>query len=185
MTRLVAAALLVLSMGQPGTPSGVTARDLDGHDWTLLAPGPNQFDLLFFMSSDCPIGDHYAPEIKRICKDYQPRGLRCFAVYPDDDVAAVKTHRHEVGYGASIPAVRDPEHALVKATGAQVTPQAVLYSAAGRVYSGRIDDFYVDAGRTRPKATQRDLRLALDATIAGKPVAHPETQAVGCFIPMP
>ena len=185
MTRYALALLLTLGMGQPGTSSGVTARDLDGHDWTLLAPGANQFDLLLFLLSDCPIGNHYVPEIKRICKDYQSRGLRCFAVYPDDDVATVKTHRHEFGFGASIPAVRDPEHALVKATGAQVTPQAVLYSAAGRVYSGRIDDFYVDAARARPKATQRDLRLALDATIAGKPVAQPVTQAVGCFIPMP
>jgi hypothetical protein len=184
MTRSVLVLLLALAMGQPGA-SRVTARDTDGSAWTLLAPGASELQLLFFISSECPISNHYVPEIMRICKDYRARGLRCFAVYPDDDVTTVANHRREFGYGASIPAFTDRNYALVKATGARVTPQAVLYSQAGRVYSGRIDDLYIDAGRARRQATRHDLRLALDAAVAGKPLAQPETEAVGCFIPVP
>ena len=183
MTRFALALLLALAMGQPGT-SRVSARDTDGSTWTLLGPAANQLELLFFISSDCPISNHYAPEILRICQDYRSRGLRCFTVYPDDDVTTVTNHRREFGYGPSIPAFTDRDYALVKAAGAHVTPQAVLYSPAGRVYSGRIDDLYIDAGRTRRQATRHDLRLAIDAAVAGKPIAQPETEAVGCFIPV-
>ena len=185
MTRYTLALLLTFAMGQPGAVAGLAAPDIDGRAWTLFAPGPLQFDLLFVISSDCPISNHYAPEIERICHDYQARGVRCFTIYADDDVATIKSHRHEFGYGPSIPAFKDEKYALVKAAGARVTPQAVLYSSAGRVYSGRIDDLYIDAGRVRRQATRHDLRLALDAALAGKRVAQPETQAVGCFIPVP
>ena len=50
------------------------------------------------------------------------------------------------------------------------------------VYRGRIDDRYVDFGNTRARATQHDLRQALDAVLSGEPVANPRTKAVGCFI---
>jgi len=38
---------------------------------------------------------------------------------------------------------------------------------------------------TRPRAqvTEHDWRDALDALMAGKPVAKPEVPAVGCYIP--
>jgi hypothetical protein len=54
---------------------------------------------------------------------------------------------------------------------------------AGKVvYRGRIDDRYVDLGLERPAATTHDLGDALEAVMTGKPVAHPTTQAVGCYI---
>jgi hypothetical protein len=66
-----------------------------------------------------------------------------------------------------------------------VTPEAALYSPAGRVYRGRIDDWYVDVGRSRRQATQHDLRLRIDAALAGRPMTPAETEAVGCFIASP
>jgi hypothetical protein len=107
-------------------------------------------------------------------------------VYPDAavDAAAVAKHRADYGLG-STPAIIDRRHQLVDAVGSRVTPEAALYSPAGRAYRGRIDDWYIDVSRARLKATRHDLRLALDATIAGRPVAQPETEAVGCFIASP
>jgi hypothetical protein len=49
-------------------------------------------------------------------------------------------------------------------------------------YRGRIDNFYVAFGRSRQVVTVHDLRDALDAVLAGKPVATPVTQPIGCFI---
>ena len=66
--------------------------------------------------------------------------------------------------------------------GATITPEAVVW-AGGRVqYRGRIDDRYVDLGVERPAATEHDLADAITAVLAGTPVAHPQTQAVGCYI---
>ena len=63
-----------------------------------------------------------------------------------------------------------------------MTPEAAIYSLKGRVYLGRIDDLYVDVGRARREATRHDIRLALDAALAGRSIPQPETEAVGCFI---
>jgi AhpC/TSA family len=163
------------------TPLAV--RDVDGKPWTLLSPARGQLDLLFFISPDCPVSNRYAPEIQRVCSDYQSRGVRCFAVYPDaPDVKAVMRHRQEFGFGALVPAIIDRAHALVRAVGPRVTPEAAIYSSAGRAYRGRIDDLYIDIGRSRRTPTRQDLRLALDAALSGRPIAPSETEAVGCFI---
>ena len=42
--------------------------------------------------------------------------------------------------------------------------------------------FFADYGQRRQTVTQHDLRNALDAVLAGKPVAQPVTEAIGCHI---
>ena len=176
---MIRALLLIAAM----TPTAVTVRDIDGRSWPLLAPVSGQFDLLFFMSTDCPISNRYAPEIRRVCSDYQARGVRCFAVYPDAaDADAVRRHRHEYGFDKSIPAFLDRDRPIVRGLQPQVTPEAALVSSSGVVYRGRIDDLYVDVGRSRRSPTRRDLKLALDAAIAGRPITPAVTDAVGCAI---
>ena len=59
----------------------------------------------------------------------------------------------------------------------------VVLSSDGKVlYLGRIDNRIADIGQARNAATESDLRNALDSVLAGKPVAHPRTTAVGCAI---
>jgi hypothetical protein len=50
------------------------------------------------------------------------------------------------------------------------------------LYRGRIDNRVADFGSTRPEATVHDLKDALDAVLAGRPVAVPFTKSVGCAI---
>jgi hypothetical protein len=50
------------------------------------------------------------------------------------------------------------------------------------MYLGRIDDRFPDLGVRREEPTTHELRDALDAVLAGKPVETPRTLAVGCFI---
>jgi hypothetical protein len=85
-------------------------------------------------------------------------------------------------YGGAMEALRDPAHALVKFTKATITPEAAVVAGGRVVYRGRIDDRYVDLGVERPSPTVHDLADALAAVLAGKPVPHATTQAVGCFI---
>jgi hypothetical protein len=139
--------------------------------------------VLIFVSTDCPISNRYAPEIKRLHDEFAAKGVRFRLVYPNplDDAAAIS--RHVVDYGYPPIAERDRNHVLVKMAGATITPQAVVLDARRQVvYRGRIDDRFVELGRERPAATQRDLRNALAAALAGKRVSPAETQAVGCFI---
>ena len=51
--------------------------------------------------------------------------------------------------------------------------------------SGRIDDRYVDFGKQRTEPTVRELRDALQAILAGKPIAVTRTKPIGCDIDFP
>jgi hypothetical protein len=161
----------------------VAAPDVGGRSWKLLAPPPGQVELLLFLSTDCPISNRYVPEIVRLCNAYASRGVRCFTVYPDaSDGAAVIAHRREFSFPATIPALIDRERRIVRAVGPRVTPEAAIYTSSGRVYRGRIDDLYVDVGRTRRAATTHDVQAALDAVLSGRSVMPSETEAIGCSI---
>ena len=160
-------------------------RDLAGHPLKPLDPaGPAS--LLIFITNDCPIANSYAPEIQRVCSEYAGKGVSCTLVYSDLslDADAIRKHHQEYGYPGTIPAVKDTGHKLAEATGATITPEAVVAGKGGKVlYRGRIDNLYVALGKPRRQVTEHDLRQALDEVLAGKPVTHPRTQAVGCYIP--
>ena len=51
------------------------------------------------------------------------------------------------------------------------------------VYRGRINDRFPRLGDSRAQARVHDLREAIEATLAGRPVAVPLSKAVGCYIP--
>jgi hypothetical protein len=50
------------------------------------------------------------------------------------------------------------------------------------VYQGRINDRYFAPGKRKPQTKQRDLDAALRDCLAGRSVAEPFTDAVGCPI---
>jgi peroxiredoxin len=139
--------------------------------------------LLFFVTTDCPVTNSYVPEMNRIHDAYAGRGVRVYAVQSDVTLAesAVAAYAKDFRYG--FPLLLDPRQELVRLAGATITPQAAVLAPDGRVlYLGRIDDRVVDFGKQRPQATEPDLREALDAVLAGKPVAHPVTKSIGCAI---
>lgn len=136
------------------------------------------------MSTDCPISNAYAPEIQGVCSAYKSKGIACTLVYEDVHVSAADVRRHldEHRY-QEIAAAIDADASLAARLNASVTPETVVVDHAGVVrYRGRIDNFYVAFGRSRQVVTVHDLRDALDALVAGKPVAASVTQPVGCFI---
>ena len=175
--RAIALSIVLLS-------SAAQVRDIDGTARDLFTPA-GAANVLLFVASDCPISNGYAPEIQRICRDYRTKGVACSLVYEDVsiDAARVRAHRDEYGY-KDITALIDGDGAIAKRARATVTPQAVVVGPAGIVkYRGRIDNQYAALGKPRRVVTVHDLRDALDAVLAGRAVAHPDTEAFGCFIP--
>ena len=180
-SRLAASAGIVMLLG-----SSLMAqlRDLDGHRLTPFDPS-GKAQVIFFVASDCPISNAYAPEIQRVCAAYAPKGVACTLAYEDEriDPTAVKQHLQSYGYHG-IPATIDSSRTLANRAGASITPQATLLDERGQVrYRGRIDNFYAALGKPRQQVTSHDLVDALDAVLAGKSVARPRSEPVGCFIP--
>ena len=159
-------------------------KAIDGKTYTPLATPNKKASLLLFVLPDCPVCNAYAPEIKRICTDYEPRGVNIFVVHADPDVTEQDARKHAKDYQFACPVLLDPVHTLVKRTGAKMAPEAAVLNANGAVvYLGRIDDLFADYGKKRAQPTQHDLRKALDALLAGKPVPAPLSRPIGCHIP--
>ncbi len=150
----------------------------------LDAPAGTKAIVFLFTSTDCPISNRYAPEVRRIAERFARHGVVFRLVYPSpsEGAPAIRDHMKAFSYEGATDALRDPRLALVKFAGATITPEAAVYAGGRVVYRGRIDDRYVDLGLERPAPTQHDLADALAAVVAGKPVRQPTTQAVGCFI---
>ena len=150
----------------------------------LQAPAGTKAIVFLFTSTDCPISNRYAPEVRRIAERFAPQGVVFRLVYPSraETAAAIRAHMQAFSYEGATEALRDSRLALVKFSGATITPEAVVYAGGRIVYRGRIDDRYVDLGVERPAATTHELADALAAVVAGEAVPHPKTQAVGCYI---
>lgn len=170
----------------PSDRNASFADVLAGKAYTPLSQADMKATVLFFLLPDCPISNAYAPEIKRICSDYEPKKVAAFIVHADPDVSPEQAKKHAKEYGFACPTLRDPSHVLVKHAGATVAPEvALLGPDAKLLYRGRIDNLYVELGKRRAIPTTRDLRDALDAVLAGRAVTTPRTEAIGCFLPEP
>ncbi len=164
--------------------ASITVKDVNGATVRPLFDTGQKATMLFFVMHECPVANGYAPEISRIISEYAAKGVRGFVVYVESDLTAEQARRHARDYGYKSGALLDPQHLLVQAARATVSPEAAVLSPAGEVlYRGRIDDRAVDFGKRRVEPTRRDLRLALDAILAGQPVPARQTKAVGCYIP--
>jgi hypothetical protein len=180
------ALLLVLLAGavvaaRPAAPPGVV--DLDGRAVDPLTVTGDRAHVLVFTTTDCPISNRYAPEIKRLAAAYGSRGVRFWIVYPVPGDTPEKIRAHVAQFGLDLPVVRDTAFALVKKTGVSVTPEVAVIDARGEMaYRGRVDDRYVDFGVDRPAPTTRDLDRALANLLEGKPVETKTTRVVGCVL---
>ena len=82
-----------------------------------------------------------------------------------------------------MPVLRDPDHALVKLSRVQITPEVAVFDRDRQlIYDGRIDDWYIDLSRARPAPTTHELRDAISAARARTKLAQKEVRGVGCYI---
>lgn len=159
------------------------AADIAGQ--ARVIPDPKaKATVLLFMTVDCPINNRYAPEIARIATEFGKKGAVFYRIYVDTTVGAKAIESHGKEFKFDFPAIVDSERKFVKPVGASVTPEAAVLSPQGKLlYRGRIDDRYVEHGNPKTRDYRRDLRIALGEVLAGKPVAVPQTPAIGCGIP--
>jgi hypothetical protein len=156
--------------------------DLDGHEVNPLTASSGKVIVLVFLRRDCPVSSRYAPVIQQISQQ-NSETAKFWLVYPDKTDTPVAIRRHLADYGYHLPALRDPEHELVKLAHVQITPEVAVFDRNRHlVYDGRIDDWYRDPGRAQPAPTTHELEDAIRATIAGKVVARSEVRGVGCYI---
>jgi hypothetical protein len=165
-----------------GLASGQQALDLDGHAVDPFVAASGKPVVLVFLRRDCPVSGRYAPIIQKISREYADRAS-LWLVYPDRTDTPQEIRKSVADYGYDLPALRDPEHTLVKLSRVQITPEVAVFDRDRQlIYDGRIDDWYIDLNRARPAPTTHELRDAITAAAARTTLTQKEVRGVGCYI---
>ena len=162
-----------------------SAQTFKGLDGTTQRPfqSASHARVFLFVRTDCPISNRYAPELQRMAAEFKGRDVEFWLVYSDHSEQPADITRQIADYNLPGTPLLDPKQELARRAEATVTPQAAVFDQQGRLmYSGRIDDRFVDFGKSRPAAETHDLDAAITATLEGRPVAHARTRAVGCYL---
>jgi len=141
--------------------------------------------LVMFICAHCPFVKHVEKGLADLGKDYAGKPMSIVAIssndaenYPDDSPAGLKRQAQRAGF--SFPYLYDETQAVARAYQAACTPDFYLFDAEMRlVYRGQFDASR--PGNCIPVSGQ-DLRAALDAVLAGKPVAQDQHPSIGCNI---
>jgi peroxiredoxin len=173
----------MLELGTPAPafslPDVVTGRTISLDTFA----GSNAI-LVMFICRHCPFVVHVQQELSRLGRDYQPKGVGIVAIsandavaYPDDRPERLKEMAAAQGF--VFPFCYDETQAVAKAYQAVCTPDFFLFDSARRlVYRGQLDDSRPGRG----VADGRDLRAAVDAVLADRPVNDHQRPSVGCGI---
>jgi peroxiredoxin len=141
--------------------------------------------LVIFMCNHCPYVKHIRDGLAKLARDYRPRGVAVVGInsndvanYPADSPARMKEEATAAGY--IFPYLYDETQAVAKAYRAACTPDIYLFDKDQRLaYRGQFDDSRPGNGIP---VTGRDIRAALDAVLAGKPVPPNQKPSIGCNI---
>jgi peroxiredoxin len=184
-----------VSTAHPTLATGSQAPDFDlpGIDGKNHKLGEYQQPILvvMFICNHCPTSQLYEGRMQKLVTDYAAKGVGFVAINPNDPKAVTLA---ELGYTDvsdsleemkvraeyrhfNFPYLWDGEtQSVTRAYGAQATPHLFIFDKERKLqYDGRIDN----AQRESLVKTQ-DVRLALDAMLAGRPVAVAHTPAFGC-----
>jgi peroxiredoxin len=183
MLRVLLAGLMLCAAVLGAQRSQFALRDTRGAVHTPEEWNGKKAIVVFYTTTDCPLSNNDVPGMNRTERDYRARGVAFYAVQADTTIADADVVQHAKDYQFSFPVLFDPHQILVKMTGATTIPSAAVLTPDGTLlYLGRIDNLVEDFNIRRQVATKFDLREALDAVLAGKPVPNARTKAFGCAI---
>ncbi|MGJ5820046.1 redoxin domain-containing protein [Paludibaculum fermentans] len=178
-----------LAIGSPAPNFSLPGIDGQTHQLSEYSSSP--ILAIVFTCNHCPTAQLYEGRIKKLVGDYSGKGVTFVAIQPN---AADAVRLNELGYTDvgdtfedmkiraahrqfNFPYLNDGEtQAVAEAYGPKATPHVFVFDAERKLrYEGRIDN-----SQRESLVKIQDLRNALDAMLAGKPVAVPHTPVFGC-----
>jgi thiol-disulfide isomerase/thioredoxin len=144
----------------------------------------NRIVVVVFSCNHCPYVQAYEDRMIAFQRDYLSRDVRLVAInanneanYPDDSFAKMRERAALRKF--NFPYLRDEEQSAADAFGATHTPQFFVFDGERTLrYAGKMDDNWKEPEQVK----ETYLRDAVEALLAGKPVAVPETFSIGCTI---
>jgi len=141
--------------------------------------GKSKAVVVVFDATKCPYAKGYKERVGAMGKEYAGKGVTFVTVNSNKTEPAAEVAEDAKAHGFSFPVLKDEGNKVADLYGAKKTPEVYVLSPAGTLlYHGRIDETHDDPKNVKSP----DLRNALDAILAGKPVPAAETKAFGCSI---
>jgi peroxiredoxin len=152
--------------------------DADGAEHTLASLKGKSGTVVIFIATQCPVSNAYNERMQKLADDYRARGVNVVGINSNVRELAPEVKSHAAEKGLKFTILKDTGNVVADSFDAQVTPEAYLIDASGKlVYRGRIDN-----SRNADGVSASELRDAIEATLAGKPVEKTEVKAFGCSI---
>ena len=182
----------LFSMAQDGYKVGDNIKDfslqnIDGKTVSLADYKDSKGFIITFTCNHCPYAMAYEDRILALNKKYAKAGYPVIAInpndaiqYPEDNFEAMQVRAKEKKF--NFPYLYDESQNIAKQFGATKTPHVFIVQKEGDKlvvkYIGSIDDNWEKAADVKEKYAES----AIDALLAGKPVATTSTKAIGCSI---
>jgi peroxiredoxin len=174
----------MLELGTPA-PSFALPEPLTGKTVSLHDFDDKPALLVAFICNHCPYVIHIRDTFIDFAREYADRGLQVVAInsndvvnYPDDSPEKMAELAREAKM--PFPYLYDESQSAAKAYQAACTPDFFLFDADRKlVYRGQFD-------ASRPQndepVTGQDMRAAVDALLAGRPIPEDQVPSLGCNI---
>ena len=184
-------ALVVLSAAPPGARAADLKIGGPAPDFTLPAASDgkavalkdllarNKAVAIVFVATKCPVSNAYNTRMAALGKEYAAKGIPLVGINSNKTEPAAEVKEHAAKHDFTFPVLKDDGNKIADAYGASHTPEVFVVDSKGNlIYHGRIDETQDDPKNVKSP----DLRSALDAVLAGKPVPTAQTKAFGCSI---
>lgn len=141
--------------------------------------------LVMFICRHCPFVKHVEQELAAIGRDFSGKGIGIAAIssndaesYSGDAPPSLRQQAEHLGF--AFPYLYDESQEVARAYDATCTPDFFLFDKELKlVYRGQLD-------ASRPgngvPVDGRDLRAAMQALLAGKPISEAQRPSIGCNI---
>jgi peroxiredoxin len=141
--------------------------------------------LVMFICRHCPYVRHVRKGLAELGRDFRDRDVGIVAIsandpaaHPEDAPPSLAEEAREAGY--TFPYLFDETQEVATAYTAACTPDFFLFDADRKLaYRGQFDSSR--PGNDAP-VTGKDLRAAMDAVLADRPVPQDQRPSVGCTI---
>jgi len=160
------------------TIADFTLPDAGGASHTLASLRGSKGTVLIFIATQCPVSNGYNERMEKLAQDFKARGINVIGINANSTESASDVKDHAAKNNLTFTILKDNGNKVADQLGATRTPEAYFLDASNKLlYHGRIDN-----SRDITQVNTSELRDALEATLAGKPVAKATANAFGCSI---